>query len=209
MRVEFDFNESGQTPLAIITGGPVYRVTKLIYQGKAFDSEGEVATYAAQGSSDYPKMETINGVQFKLLAPISPGWKPSTSAWLFGHLPGTYVNDPASPAGTRSPAGFPMYNGRVLYADSTYASDAEVEAMINAPPPPPTPEVNTYTGSLDPDTLSLANWRYYFDYSSTYQARIGQIFTKLPIPRDPATGRLYTVGEIANTKPDPGPLANV
>jgi len=55
-----------------------------------------------------------------------------------------------------------------------------------------------YTGTINPDTLTRADHAYLASRPDLWP-RAGQIFTKKPTPRDTATGRLYTPGDLANT----------
>jgi hypothetical protein len=89
-------------------------------------------------TTTYPRVETIAGAQFYLRAPLNPHWQPSQYARMFGAR--QILPDPSNATGDaplRSPAGYPMYYpspgvARVLYAENTYANDAEVESFRSA-----------------------------------------------------------------------------
>ena len=87
----------------------------------------------------YPKLVTIWGAQFYLKAPINPEWQPSQYARMFGQR--VVLQDPSNAEGgqpLRSPAGYPLVYlipgrpARVLYAESTYDDDAQVERYRQA-----------------------------------------------------------------------------
>jgi hypothetical protein len=84
--------------------------------------------------ASYPRVEVIQGAQFDLKAPVNPAWQPSQYARMFGR--NMVLNDPSNAAAgqpLRSPAGYPLVYlipgkpARVLYAESTYDDDAQVE----------------------------------------------------------------------------------
>jgi hypothetical protein len=82
----------------------------------------------------YPRVEVINGAQFDLKAAVNPAWQPSQYARIFGSR--QILPDPSnaeSGQASRSPAGYPLVYlvpgrpARVLYGDSTFDDDAQVE----------------------------------------------------------------------------------
>jgi uncharacterized protein YaiE (UPF0345 family) len=83
---------------------------------------------------DYPRVVTIAGAKFYAKAPINPAWEPSQYGKMFGKR--MILGDPSNaPEGSplRSPLGYPLHYGmdsvaRVLYGESTFSSDAAVEA---------------------------------------------------------------------------------
>lgn len=77
--------------------------------------------------SGFPKLKTFDGVQVMCMTPINPDWMPSMYAHTLG-AQGAYVNDPSAPVGARSPAGYPVYHGSVLYSDAQFANDADLAA---------------------------------------------------------------------------------
>jgi hypothetical protein len=77
----------------------------------------------------FPKIKEFDGVAIMMAGPANPSWKPSMAAHLFGQQ-GAHVADPSYPPGARSPAGFPMNNGRILYFDGMYTTDADVFTAI-------------------------------------------------------------------------------
>lgn len=73
----------------------------------------------------FPKVKTINGATIMLYAPVNPEWEPSLAAKTFGQQ-GRHVDDPSLPPGARSPAGFPLYYNRIVFADESFANEAEL-----------------------------------------------------------------------------------
>ena len=82
----------------------------------------------------YPRVETIMGAQFYLKAAIAPTWEPSQYGRMFGAR--QVLPDPSNAEGDqplRSPAGYPLVYliagrpARVLFGESTFADDAQVE----------------------------------------------------------------------------------
>ena len=82
----------------------------------------------------YPRTETFVGAQFYLKAPLNPNWQPSQYARMFGQR--MILQDPSNAESgqpLRSPAGYPLVYlipgkpARVLYGESTFKDDAEVE----------------------------------------------------------------------------------
>ena len=88
---------------------------------------------------EYPRVETIQEAQFYLKAPINPNWQPSQYARMFGKR--MVLSDPSN-AGIdqplRSPAGYPLVYlipgkpARVLFGESTFDDDAQVERFRDA-----------------------------------------------------------------------------
>jgi hypothetical protein len=95
----------------------------------------------------YPRVDTIQGAQFYLKAPIAADWQPSQYGLLFGKK--QILPDPSNaPDGymLRSPAGYPaIYQlvgpigqehvvgvARCGYGEETFRDDAEVKAYIAA-----------------------------------------------------------------------------
>ena len=81
----------------------------------------------------YPRVETIQGAQFYLKAPIAATWQPSQYGRMFGArqiLPDPSNAENGQPL--RSPAGYPLVYlipgrpARVLYGESTFDDDAQV-----------------------------------------------------------------------------------
>ena len=88
----------------------------------------------AQPPIAYPREVTFDGARFMAALPINPNWKPSQYARIFGR--NMVLPDPSNaPKGQpmRSPAGYPLTYmiperpPRVLYGDSTFADDGQVE----------------------------------------------------------------------------------
>ncbi len=82
----------------------------------------------------YPRVETIAGAQFYLKAPVAGHWEPSQYARMFGAR--QILPDPSNAEGDqllRSPAGYPLVYlipgkpARVLFGESTFTDDAQVE----------------------------------------------------------------------------------
>jgi hypothetical protein len=82
----------------------------------------------------YPRVEVFAGAQFYLKAPIAAGWEPSQYGRMFGAR--QVLPDPSNAEGEqplRSPAGYPLVYlipgkpARVLYGESTFSDDAQVE----------------------------------------------------------------------------------
>lgn len=80
-----------------------------------------------RNETGFPKIKQFGRAQFMLTAPLNPRWRPSAHAEVIGAAP-AYLADPSG--GARSPAGFPLHNGRVLYGDSTFENDAMLEDYI-------------------------------------------------------------------------------
>lgn len=88
--------------------------------------------------TDYPRVVVVQGAQFYAKVPINPKWEPSQYGKVFGKK--MILNDPSNaPDGKplRSAAGYPLYYGpdgkaRVLYGESTFSTDEQVEAYIVA-----------------------------------------------------------------------------
>jgi hypothetical protein len=87
----------------------------------------------------YPRVEVIQGAQFYLKAPVNPAWQPSQYARMFGQR--MILQEPSSATGDqplRSPAGYPLVYlipgkpARVLYGESTFDDDAQVERYRQA-----------------------------------------------------------------------------
>jgi hypothetical protein len=87
----------------------------------------------------YPRLEVIQGAQFYLRAPIAPTWEPSQYGRMFGAR--QVLPDPSNAKGEqplRSPAGYPLVYliagrpARVLFGESTFADDAQVERYRQA-----------------------------------------------------------------------------
>jgi hypothetical protein len=111
----------------------------------------------------FPKIKVIDGASLMLYSPVNPLWKPSQSAWVFSQS-GAHVNDPSDPVGARSPAGFPMARGSVLYGDSAFANDADVMKYIRdlAAQNPDTDDDPTYNpDGVEDASLTLYDWAYY------------------------------------------------
>jgi len=130
-----------------------------------YDYRQEVAARAKAAGPDadgFPKIIEVGGVHILAKAPIDPRWKPSMTAYIFGHQAGTNVFDvangdeaiPYQPL--RSPAGFPLVysltpdnqvvgTATILHGDSAFSSDAEVLQMLGAEPPPARPHTMAET----------------------------------------------------------------
>lgn len=76
-----------------------------------------------RNETGFPKIVQFGRARFMLTAPINPKWRPSANAEVIGAAP-AHLADPSG--GARSPAGFPLVDGRVLWGESTFANDAEV-----------------------------------------------------------------------------------
>jgi hypothetical protein len=111
----------------------------------------------------FPKLKVFDGATLMLYSPINPAWKPSMAAQIFG-AQGAHVNDPSVPVGARSPMGFPMVRGSVLYGDSAFANDADVQKYMQAVAAqnPDTSDAPKYTGKLHSYDLTLYDWAFYF-----------------------------------------------
>lgn len=64
----------------------------------------------------------------------------------------------------------------------------------------------TYTGTLDPDNVTLPQWAFYAQHTALWPY-VGIIFTRKPVMRNAATGYVYTPGDLATTPPEAGPFA--
>jgi hypothetical protein len=80
-----------------------------------------------------PGVMQHKGVWFTLYAPVAADWEPSTNARVFGVSPQQPVADPSNPLGARSPSGYPVYLGRVMFGDESFADEAALNAWRNAP----------------------------------------------------------------------------
>jgi hypothetical protein len=87
----------------------------------------------------YPRVEVIAGAQFYLKAPIAAGWEPSQYGRMFGAR--QVLPDPSNAENDqplRSPAGYPLVYlipgrpARVLFGESTFTDDAQVERYRQA-----------------------------------------------------------------------------
>lgn len=87
---------------------------------------------AWRSETGFPKAKVINGARVMMQAPTNPEWQPSSQAISLSSAPNTFVHDPSNPKGARSPAGFPTYSGRVMFADESFANDAELAAWREA-----------------------------------------------------------------------------
>ncbi len=91
----------------------------------ALDGKSSGGSDAWRSETGFPKVKTINGATVMLYAPINPEWEPSTAAKTLGQQ-GSHVQDPSMPPGARSPSGFPLYYNRIMFADETFANEAEL-----------------------------------------------------------------------------------
>lgn len=115
----------------------------------------------------FPKVKVFDGVSVMCYSPINPMWVPSSAAHTFGTQGTTYVQDPSSPLGARSPAGFPMANGHILVFDAAYPNDGEVFDAINASANPVAqdttgviPQSELAPGAVDVRTLDLPGLKF-------------------------------------------------
>lgn len=79
-----------------------------------------------------PSLVLHKGVHFLLYAPVADDWEPSTAARTFGVNPAWSAGDPSMPKGARSPSGYPVYNGRIQFADESFADEAALAAWRGA-----------------------------------------------------------------------------
>lgn len=75
-----------------------------------------------------PTLVVHKGVHFLLYAPVADDWEPSTAARTFGVNPNWVAGDPSMPKGARSPSGYPVYSGRIQFADESFADEAALAA---------------------------------------------------------------------------------
>ena len=79
----------------------------------------------------FPKLKQFGRAQFMMQAPTNPAWKISAESDVLGSQ-GAHLQDPSDPPGARSPSGFPVHKGRILYGQESYGSEAELFANVRA-----------------------------------------------------------------------------
>lgn len=111
----------------------------------------------------FPKVKEFDGVKVMCVGPMNPQWMPTAMAHVLGSQ-GSEVFDPSYPAGARSPAGFPMYHGQILWYDAQYPSDDQVLTAIstwtNTPALVAADQANTAANEneLQPGQLDMRTW---------------------------------------------------
>lgn len=85
-----------------------------------------------RNETGFPKVKLINGAHVLLHAPVNPEWQPSSMAQTFGGQAGSYVADPSSPPGARSPSGFPTVGGFIQFGDGSFQTEAQLTAWRGA-----------------------------------------------------------------------------
>ena len=84
-----------------------------------------------RNETGWPLAKVFGRATFNMTAPTNPLWKPSVNAEVVGSQ-GAALADPGAPSGSRSPAGFPLAGGRVLYGDQGFDNDEQVWACIKS-----------------------------------------------------------------------------
>lgn len=135
---------AAQAPTPAAPANPPVAVDPPPATTAAAASPAQPAAGGGGTETPYPKIVAVHGVNMRLDAPVSADYRPSMTAWIFGHQANTFVGEPSNGAKVgmplRSAAGYPLFyaiggDGKVvgtpsvLQGDQQFNSDAEVTAF--------------------------------------------------------------------------------